>query len=151
MARHRRRVVGLGAVALLAGCVGIGEQQFTFYVQNDLAGPTIVRFGSWGDILVEPGVNGRAATSFGTFSGPILVMDVSCRVLHTVEVTAQVGSLWLRADGTVRLAAVDFDAAPVQLPHTEQCAGATLLAARAFSSGQDPLTGRFARIYETRS
>jgi len=121
--RDRRPGVWLGAAAvLLAGCVGIVEQQSTFYVQNDLEAPAIVRFGTWGDILVESGVNGRGVTSFGSLPGPILVFDANCRLLHTVEVTTQVGSLWLRSDGTVRLAEVEFDRARAQLPHTDRCA-----------------------------
>ena len=115
----------LVAALLLAGCVGIVEQQFTFYVQNDLDHPVIVRFGYWGDILVAPHVNGRAATSFGMFPGPIVVVDSDCRQLHSIEVTTQVGSLWLRSDGTVRLAEVEYDADRAQLPYTDQCEDAT--------------------------
>ena len=124
MPRDRRRIAWFGVATLLAGCIELGEQQFTFYVQNDLKQPAILRFGTWGDILVNSGVNGRAASSFGSFPGPILVFDASCRLLHSVEVTTQVGSLWLRSDGTVRLAEVEFNAAPVQLPHTDQCSAA---------------------------
>jgi hypothetical protein len=121
--RSRRLFAWLGAAALLPGCVGIVEQQFTFYVQNDLERSAIVRFGTWGDILVESGVNGRAATAFGSFPGPIFVFDADCRLLHTVEVTTQVGSLWIRSDGTVRLAEIEFDGDRVQLPHTDLCVG----------------------------
>jgi len=125
MPRHRRLVAWLGAAGLVAGCVGVVEQQFTIYAENDLEVPAILRFGYWGDILIKPGVNGRAAHAFGTFPGPILVFDANCRLLHTVEVTAQVGHVWLRSDGSVRFAEVEYDGDQVQLPHTDQCTGAT--------------------------
>lgn len=122
MPRHGRALASVGVAALLSGCVGIVEQQFTYYVQNDLDDPVIVRFAHFGDLLVESGVNGRTPSTFGTFDGPIVVMDASCRVLQTIEVTTQVGSLWLRSDGTARFVETEYDSAMAQLPHTDRCA-----------------------------
>jgi hypothetical protein len=120
----RRLVELLAAGSLLGGCIQLGEQQFTVYVQNDLEGAVIVRFEHFGDILVKAGVNGRAQSAFGRFDGTITVMDADCRVVHTLDVMTEVGSLWLRSDGTVRFVETEYDPDMAPLPHTDQCEGA---------------------------
>ena len=118
---RRRLFALLGAAALLTGCIQLGDRQFTIYVQNDLEGPVIVRLEHFGDVLVKAGVNGRTPSGFGRFDGTVTVMDADCGVLHALDVTTHVGSLWLRSDGTVRFVETEYDPDRAPLPHTDQC------------------------------
>jgi hypothetical protein len=99
-----------------------GEQQFQYGIRNDSRQPVIVRFGSYGQVEVPPGASGSGANSFGILHQKIEILDPQCRLLESVEVTTQSGSLWIRDDVPARLSEVDWDDHPtVPLERTDRC------------------------------
>ena len=68
------------------------------------------------------GASGRAADSFGILRQDIEIMDQQRRLLESVEVTTQSGSVWIRDDVPARLSQVDWDDQPTNLlEHTDKC------------------------------
>lgn len=108
-------------VLAVAGCGGTDSQSYWYSVTNGSERSVIVRFDWLGDLRVDPGSTGRAVGSFGLFDGPILVLDLNCRLLHTVEATTQRGNLWLRPDGSVSLDQTEIDDHARQLEGTGHC------------------------------
>ena len=120
------RTVTLSLAVVTAGCGGTDSQAYWYKVNNGSGESVIVRFDWLGDVRVDPGHVGRAVSGFGLFDGPIQVLDLNCRVLHTVEVTTQRGALWLRPDGTVVLDETEVDDRAERLSGTNHCASSAV-------------------------
>ena len=130
MAAARRLLPSGLAIALIlatAGCGGTDSQAYWYSVSNGTERSVIVRFDWLGDLRVNPHVVGHAVSGFGLFHGPIIVLDLSCREIHRVEVTTQRGNLWLRPDETVTLNPTEVDDRAHRLDGIADCASSGTL------------------------
>ena len=116
---------GMATAVIAAAAVGSActptEQQYIIELVNSSEETLIVQLEAWNDpVRLEPGESG-VASAFGRLSGPLVVMDTSCEVLESIDVTAQAAKVYLHTDRASVFEAVDARAPGLLVERTSEC------------------------------